>query len=177
MNSNSARTLARDSAFILERTLPATPGAVWRALTEPERLNCWWGPKGMPPCHCNLDLRDGGSFHYGLQMPDGGVMWGRWDIESVEPEHRLAFLSMFSDENGGGPTRHPWEPDWPLLMWTEIGFGPAREGTRLAITWIPVDATVGEIRRFERGHEECRVGWTGTLDQLEDFLMQEERST
>lgn len=176
MNENATRTLARDAAFVLTRTLPAAPEAVWWAWTESDRLIHWWGPKGMPPCSCDLDLRPGGRFHYGLKMPDGSVMWGRWDIERIEPGRRLTFVSIFSDEDGGGPTRHPWEPDWPLWTWTEISFEAVDDGTRLGVTWIPVDAEPAEVRRFVKGHEECRGGWTGTLDQLEHYLTRKEQS-
>ncbi len=164
------RRLHQDVAFELARVLPASPDAVWRSWTDTGALMGWWGPKGFPPTHCDLDFREGGRFHYGLQLPNGGVMWGRWDIESIDPGRRLTFLSSFSDESGGGPTRHPWEPDWPLWVHTVIGFTAVEGGTRLDVTWIPVDATAAEVLRFARGHEDCRAGWTGTLDQLQTHL-------
>lgn len=170
MTTTAARRLHRDVAFELSRTLPAKPRAVWRAWTDEEALLRWWGPKGFPPTHCDLDLREGGRFHYGLQVPDGDVMWGCWDIEGIEPGRLLTFLSCFSDPSGGGPTRHPWEPDWPLWLHTAIRFSEVDDGTELDVTWIPVDATAAEVLRFARGHEDCRAGWTGTLDQLADYL-------
>lgn len=170
MKAPARRRLHNDVAFELSRTLPAAPEAVWRAWTDTDALMRWWGPSGFPPTRCDLDLREGGHFHYGLKMPNGGVMWGRWNIESVDPGRRIGFLSMFSDEAGGGPTRHPWEPDWPLWLYTVIGFAATEGGTRLDVTWIPVEATAAEVLRFARGHEDCRAGWTGTLDQLQGYL-------
>lgn len=162
--------LAENVAFRLEREFDAPVAEVWRAWTERDRLLQWWGPKGFPCCHADLDLRVGGRFHYGLELPDGGVMWGRWDIERIEPERRLEFLALFSDENGGGPTRHPWDPDWPLLVYSVIRFQAHGDSSRLGIEWIPADATLAEIERFGNGHDDCRQGWGGTLEQLQTYL-------
>lgn len=170
MNDSNQRTMATEAAFEMSRHVPAAPDAVWRAWTESEQLQHWWGPKGFPPCHCELDLRPGGRFHYGLSLPDGGVIWGRWDIERIVPGQRLEFVSLFSDENGGGPTRHPWEPEWPLETYSEIILEPEDGGTRVRIRWTPVNAADNEIARFAAGHDDCRQGWTGTLDQLEAYL-------
>lgn len=175
MSAGHHRVLADDVAFRLQRRFAAAVPVVWRAWTESDRLLRWWGPKGFPVRHADLTLRVGGHFHYSLQQPDGGLMWGRWDLEHIEPGRRLDFMGMFSDEYGDGPTRHPWEPDWPLRLHTRIEFAPEGGGCRLNLAWIPVDATATELDRFERGHGECHIGWTGTLDQLDEYLKETEQ--
>ena len=75
-------------AFVIARVFDATREAVWKAWTEAERLECWWGPDGFAAKRCAMDLRPGGSFHYGLRMPGGGVVWGRWAIREVAARER-----------------------------------------------------------------------------------------
>lgn len=168
-NAATARAPA-DSTFELTRDFAAAPERMWKAWTEPDELRRWWGPKGFPPTHCRVDLRRGGVFHYGLAMPDGGVIWGKWVYTEIVPNRRIESVQAFSDEHAGEPTRHPWEPDWPLETHTELDFAPIDGGTRLTVRWTPVNASEREIRRFRDGHGECREGWTGTLDQLEEWL-------
>jgi len=169
------RLLAEDFAFRFRRHLDAPVPVVWQAWTECDRLLRWWGPRGYPVSRGNLDLRVGGRFHYGLQLPDGGLMWGRWDLEHIEPGRRLDFIGMFSNEHGEGPIRHPWEPEWPLRLLTRVEFVSDGAGCCIDLAWIPVDATAPELDRFERGHGECHTGWTGTLDQLDHYLQETEQ--
>lgn len=168
-NAVTARAVP-ESTFEHVRDFPAAPARVWQAWTDADELMQWWGPKGFPPTHCRLELRPGGVFHYGLALPDGGVMWGKWVYTEIIPERRFEAMQCFSDEHAGEPVRHPWEPEWPLETHTELEFTPIDGGTRLTVRWTPVNAADNEIRRFVAGHEECRQGWTGTLDQLDEWL-------
>jgi uncharacterized protein YndB with AHSA1/START domain len=72
---NDAASSTRE--FTTSRVFDAPRELVWKALTEPERLKRWWGPKGFTVKSAEVDLRPGGSFLYCLQGPGGGFeMWG-----------------------------------------------------------------------------------------------------
>jgi uncharacterized protein YndB with AHSA1/START domain len=49
----------------------------------------------------NMDLRVGGTYHYGMRAPDRNVMWGKFAYREVTPPRRLVFINSFSDEKGG----------------------------------------------------------------------------
>ena len=64
--------------FFIQREFDAPRERVWKAWTEAERLGKWWGPKGFDIVSVKLDLRPGGTFHYGLKSPEGLEMWGKF---------------------------------------------------------------------------------------------------
>ena len=48
----------------------------------------------------------------------------------------------------------------------------AEQGGKTAVTvhWLPLNATEEERKTFDSSHEGMRQGWTGTFDQLADYL-------
>ena len=49
-----------------------------------------------------MNLRVGGTYHYGIQTL-GGTMWGKFTYREIVPQERQ-----------GGVTRHPSNTAWPL---------------------------------------------------------------
>ena len=107
--------------FVISREFDAPRERVWQAWTEPERLQQWFSPKGFSVIAAKLDLRTGGTYHYGMRMADGREVWGKWLIREVKRPERLVFINTFSDPQGG-LTRHPFSPDWPAKMLSTITF-------------------------------------------------------
>jgi len=155
--------------FLISREFDAPRARVWQAWTEVERLREWMSPKGMTVIAAKLDLRAGGSYHYGMRMADGREMWGKWLIREVKRPERLVFVNTFSDAQGG-LTRHPFAPDWPAQMLSTITFAEKGKGTLLTIQWEPIEASAAELKTFDTGRASMNQGWTGTLEQLTDYL-------
>lgn len=155
--------------FVISRVLDAPRDKVWKAWTEVERLKQWWGPKGFTVSRCTLDLRPGGLMHYCLRSPDGHDMWGRFVYREIAKPERLVWVNSFSDDKGG-VTRHPMSPGWPREMLTTVSFAEQKGGTLVTVQWIPIDATEEERRTFEAGRDSMQQGWTGTFEQLEQYL-------
>lgn len=55
-------------------------------------------------------------------------------------------------------------------MLTTCTFAEKDGKTKVTIEWLPLNATEAEIKTFEAGRNAMRMGWTGTFDQLEDYL-------
>ncbi len=157
--------------FIISRGFDVPRALLWSCFTEPERMRQWWGPKGCKVVAANMDLRPGGSYHYGLQMPDGVTMWGKFLYREIVPPERMVFINFFSDENGG-VTRHPMVPTWPLEMLSTFNFDDLGETSRFTVCWSPHNATEEERKTFdsEQMRASMTQGWTGTMDQLADYL-------
>jgi uncharacterized protein YndB with AHSA1/START domain len=160
----------RSEDFVTSRVFDASRDLVWKAFTEPERMQQWWGPKGVTVTAAKMDLRPGGSYHYGMRTPDGHTMWGKFVYRDIEPPARLVFVNSFSDE-AGGLTRHPMSPTWPLETLSTFACEEMPDGkTKLTIRWSPLNATPDERNTFDTSHDGMRQGWGGTLDQLETYL-------
>ncbi len=162
--------MADNKDFVISRVFDAPRDLVWKAFTEPERMKQWWGPKGFKVVAAKMDLRPGGSYHYGMKSPDGMTMWGKFIYREVVPNERLVLINSFSDEVGG-ITRHPMSPTWPLELLSVFTFEDAPGGkTRFTIRWSAHNASAEERKTFDTSHDSMNQGWGGTLDQLAAYL-------
>jgi uncharacterized protein YndB with AHSA1/START domain len=163
---------AATKEFIMSRVFDVPRDLLWKCFTDPERMKHWWGPKGFAVIASKMDLRVGGTYHYGMKAPDGSLMWGLFSYREIAPQERLVFVNSFSDEKGG-VTRHPAAPTWPLQMLSTFTFEDAPGGkTRFTVRWQTLDATPEEQATFDS--DQSRVGmtngWSGTMEQLEAYL-------
>ncbi len=157
--------------FVFTRGFDAPRATVWRAWTEAEQLQRWFGPKGCTVPACSVDLRPGGLFHYCMKTPDGHVMWGKWIFREIVPPEKLEVIVSFSDAQGG-VTRHPLSPTWPLETLSTMTLTERAGKTELTLRWAPYGATESERLTFGLSHESLQQGWTGTMDQLAAYLAQ-----
>jgi len=157
--------------FVISRLLDAPRDRVWRSWTEAERLKQWWGPAGFKVHTCKVDLRQGGTFLYGMTAPDGTDMWGKFIYREVKPQERLVFIVSFSDAKAG-ETRHPWNANWPLRIHSTVKFEEQAGGkTKVTVEWTPAEGS-SELERktFEEGRDSMTQGWGGTLEQFAAYL-------
>jgi uncharacterized protein YndB with AHSA1/START domain len=156
--------------FVLIRVFDAPRDLLWKCFTDPERMKHWWGPKGVKVIASKMDLRVGGTYHYGMQMPNGTVMWGKQVYREISPPERLVLINSFSDE-AGGLTRHPLSPSWPLQLLSVFTFEEQASGkTKFTIRWSTHNATAEEQKTFDVGHASMTQGWGGTMEQLAAYL-------
>jgi len=155
--------------FVISRTFDAPRDLVFRVWTDPDHLKHWFSPKGFTVIHANMDLRPGGVYHYGLRMPDGKEMWGKWVFREIVAPERIVVVQSFSDP-AGGFTRHPFAPDWPLETLATKTFVERGGRTTFTLRWAPWNATEAERRTFEAGRPGMQQGWGGTFEQLESYL-------
>ena len=168
--SQAAAAAKTSPDFVISRVFNAPREMLWKCFTEPEHVPKWWGPKGVTSSVKTLDLRPGGMCHYKMITPDGQVWWGKSVYREIAASSRLVFINSFSDEDAG-LTRHPLGPTWPLEMMTIITFEEQPGGkSKVTIRWTPHNPTAEERQTFDAGHDSMRMGWTGSLDQLEAYL-------
>jgi uncharacterized protein YndB with AHSA1/START domain len=169
---------------VIKRRLAAPRALVFAAFTQGEHLKHWMGPKGFTMNHCAVDLRPGGTFHYGLvaiaapgaddlraeDAKDLPSMWGLWTFREIVPPERLVVVSQFSDPQGG-LARSPFPGPWPLRTLSTTTFeDDGRGGTLVTLRWQALDATEEEELAFAAAHASMTQGWSGTFEQLEDYL-------
>ncbi|MBY0382431.1 MAG: SRPBCC domain-containing protein [Xanthobacteraceae bacterium] len=155
--------------FTIARTLNASRELVWKAWTEREALEEWWGPKGCPIEVEELDVKPGEKFHYSMRMPDGSVWWGVFYYREVEKPSRLVFVNSFSNENGE-IIRAPFSGAWPKEVYNVVTFTEKDGKTLVSLRGHPINATAEESSFFESMFGSLQQGFGGTFEQLEFYL-------
>ena len=135
---------------------------VWRLWADPRQLERWWGPPTYPATVDTHDLRPGGRVEYHMTGPEGDRPRGFWEVDEVQPPHRLVFRDGFANEDGtpntelpmttvqvtiqeigGGKTRMSIESEFPTVEAMEQCWPPwAEEGLTQAVGQI--DAILAE---------------------------------
>ena len=156
--------------FVISRVFDAPRELVWKAWTEPDRLIKWWGPRGFEILSTKVDLCVGGIFHYHLRSPEGLEIWGKFVYREISPPEKLVYINSFSDP-AGGTTRAPFfDGKWPLQILSTVTLAEEGKKTKVSIRWVPYSATEIERKTFEEAADSMQQGWTGTLDNLTEYL-------
>ncbi|MGV3616754.1 MAG: SRPBCC domain-containing protein [Fimbriimonas sp.] len=66
-----------DDELIVSRTVDAPREMVWRAYTEADQVDQWWGPNGFTNETHSMNVSIGGLWHYTMHGPDGKD-WPNW---------------------------------------------------------------------------------------------------
>jgi uncharacterized protein YndB with AHSA1/START domain len=139
--------------FVLEltRVLPAPPEQVFAALTQPDDLARWWGPRGFTTPEIRLDLRVGGRYRFTMQPPDGDAFHLSGEFLEIAPPARLASTFRWDE---------PAPDDRETVV--TLSLSAVGAGTGLALRH-------GEFATEERLALH-RGGWTDSLDKLTALL-------
>lgn len=89
--------------LVHRRALDAPVEQVWEAFTDCDVIRRWWGPKDYSSPTCEIDLRPGGSYLFGMRAPEsegGQEFFSTGQFEVVEPKQRLVFGDYFADSQG-----------------------------------------------------------------------------
>jgi uncharacterized protein YndB with AHSA1/START domain len=169
MTTNNLATEVVKNELVITRVFNAPRELVFKAFSESEALDQWWGPVGMEMCGSKLDFRPGGLYHYGMKAPDGKMMWGRFKfLEIIKPE-RIVFINSFADKEGD-IIRAPFFSDFPLEVKNIITFTEHDGKTTLTLRGGPINATEKEQKAFYDMQSGMQQGFDGTFDQLEKYI-------
>ncbi len=100
-----------------ECTFNAPKAKLWKAYTNQEWFEKWWGPEGWVTTTKEFDFRPGGRIHYGMKCVDesqgewfGQESWGLTLIEVVDELTSYRARDHFSDAQG------TINPDLPTMV-------------------------------------------------------------
>ena len=104
----------------------APPERVWTVLSDPRRLERWWGPPTWPATFVEHDFVPGGRASYYMTGPDGEKAHGWWHFIAIDAPRSLEFEDGFSDDSG--------TPDLTMpVAHGLISLEPADDGTLLTV--------------------------------------------
>jgi uncharacterized protein YndB with AHSA1/START domain len=97
--------------FVFEKDIPAKKihvvrefnapvENVWKAWTDPDLLEKWWGPKPWVAITKSMDFTVGGAWLYYMAGPEGQKFWSHVKFTAIETGSRFSIDTVFSDENG-----------------------------------------------------------------------------
>ena len=78
----------------------ATAERVWQLWADPRQLERWWGPPTYPATFTKHELTPGARVEYHMTGPEGDQPKGYWDVDEVDPPHRLVVRDGFANEDG-----------------------------------------------------------------------------
>lgn len=136
-------------ALVARRTIRAPVARVFEAWTRPEHVLRWWGPDGVSCAGAEIDLRVGGRYRIGNQLPDGKVLWIVGEFELVEPPHRLIYTWRLG-------------PEAEAAQRVTVRFEQREEETEVVV--------VHELIASKASREQHERGWSGCLDGLREYL-------
>jgi uncharacterized protein YndB with AHSA1/START domain/DNA-binding transcriptional ArsR family regulator len=124
MTVTTIRKDPQSRTMTLEAEFDASPERVWQLWADPRQLERWWGPPTYPATVDAHDLRPGGHVEYHMTGPEGDQPRGFWDVDEVQPPHRLVFRDGFANEDGTPNSELPMTTARVTIE--EIGGGKTR---------------------------------------------------
>ena len=97
-------TLPSDTEILLTREFDAPRDQVWEAMTKPEYVKQWWGPRGSSLSVCEIDFRVGGRYRYVWRKADGYEMGMGGVFQEIVPPARIVSKELFDEDWTGGET-------------------------------------------------------------------------
>jgi len=144
------------------REFSAPVEKVWKAWTDPDILEKWWGPKPWIAKTKSMDFTVGGTWQYFMEGPEGQKHWCYVTFIAIEDGSRFAADSAFSDENGN------ITPGAPVGHW-DNKFIASGDKTKVLVD-LTFDSEASIKMLVEMGFE---GGFTMGLNQLEELLASE----
>lgn len=110
----------RGKELYTTREFDAPREIVFRAFSECELLQKWWGPRTWPVRYCSINFNTGGEWHYCLQGPEHeDESWGKAIFKEIRKPEYIAFDDHFSDEQGN--INHAMPSSFNQYTFTEEG--------------------------------------------------------
>ena len=135
-------------ALALRRTYPHPRDLVFRAWTEPSRIEKWFSPNPKNKVEAEVDLRVGGKYRIAMIPPEGDSWVVVGEYRDVARPERLAFTWKWTSGD---------EESLVTLEFLEVP-----NGTEISLTHSNL-----ETEDSYNGHKD---GWIACLDRLTQYL-------
>lgn len=146
--------------LVITRVFDAPPELVWKAWTEPEHFQRWWGPKDYTCPFCEMDFRVGGKYLNCMRSPEGQEYWSTGVYREIVPMERIVFTDCFADEQGNvvPATHYGMSSDFPLEMLVSVTLEDQDGRTKMTLKHSGLPAT-------PEG-QGAQQGWNESFDKL-----------
>lgn len=148
----------------IRKELPGTITEVWSQFSDKDKLKEWWSPAQFTCPVADIDLRQGGLFHFCFEDADGNRTWGRGKILEVNAPFNFTYLDSFANEKGEAvPPAHYGLPGNEVQE-TLIEFRFEEDGVNSHMTVVMDDPYDGELT------DDLLSGWNQMFNKLHRSL-------
>jgi uncharacterized protein YndB with AHSA1/START domain len=91
-------TLPSDREIVMTRDFDAPRSLVFEAMSKPEHVRRWWGPRGTTLTVCEMDFRPGGAWRFVLRGPDGQEHPFKGVYREIVPPERVVGTFIYDVE-------------------------------------------------------------------------------
>ncbi len=136
--------------IMTSRTLNAAPETIFKAITTPELLAKWWGPKGFTNTFEEISIVPGGNWRFVMHGPDGGNYKNESIFEEITAPEKIVINHISNPK-----------------FWLTITLVPS-EGKTL-LTWTMLFLNAADLAKVKHIVVEANEE---NLDRLEEVLVQ-----
>jgi uncharacterized protein YndB with AHSA1/START domain len=94
-SKESTLRVLSDTQIEMSRVFNAPRELVWKALTDPEAIPQWWGPRYLTTVVDKMDVRIGGAWRYIQKDSDGNVYAFSGMYNELVPPERIVYTFEF----------------------------------------------------------------------------------
>jgi len=164
MKQQDSTTKTKEKEVVITRDFNAPREMVWKALTDPDWVKQWWGPKDFTAPVIRIDLRVGGKYLYCMRSPDGKDYWSTGIFREIDAPKRLAYTDSFADEKGNvvSPTYYGFGPEFPRETLATFSLEDQNGKTILTLR--------GGGPPSEKDRNDAIAGWNESFDKMAEVL-------
>lgn len=145
----SAQLAEAKPSLVIRRRINASPGKIFAAWTQPEKMMRWWGTKDAVTLRAEADLRPGGCYAVGFRTPDGEEHDVAGTYREIVKDHKLVFTWAWRST--------PERESLVTILIEPDGAG----------AWL----TLRHEQFFDMtARDNHEGGWNASLDRLEAFV-------
>ncbi len=76
---------------IIQREIPFSRELVWKAMSNPDHVNNWWGPDGFKNENVTLNFVVGGAWTFDMVAPDGTRFPNHSVFKEIVPLEKIVY--------------------------------------------------------------------------------------
>ncbi|WP_077325411.1 SRPBCC family protein [Virgibacillus siamensis] len=114
MSENKISYKTEGRTLVMERVCNAPKDLVFKAFSESEHLENWWGPEGWETETRKFEFVPDGEWHYCMRCTDkkqgdfyGQESWGKTIYKEINVPKKIVYTDVFSDEMGNSANDLP----------------------------------------------------------------------
>ena len=99
---NNPSSDTSDREIVISRVFDAPRELVWQAMSDPQHVVNWWGPRGFSTTIEKMDFRVGGVWKHTMHGPDGANYPNKSVFKEIVQHERIVYSHGGGREGGPG---------------------------------------------------------------------------